>query len=66
MGLIPPSDEILAQLQELAKKGRIFEILEQAQKLEELEPKFVPFAKHLSNLAEGFELDKIHQLLIKQ
>jgi PAS domain S-box-containing protein len=65
VSFIPPPGDRLAQLQDLAKKGRILLIKEQAEKLKELDEQFVPFARHLSELAQGFELEKIRQFLQK-
>jgi hypothetical protein len=61
--LIIPSLEDLVQLQELTKKGRIYLLLEKAEKLEKLDRRFIPFAKHLSKLVKSFELDKINEFI---
>lgn len=63
----PPASEITA-LYELAMMGDIKGIIEQAKKIEQLDQQFVPFAKQLYQLAEGFQekqiLEFVKQFLV--
>ncbi|NEP60177.1 MAG: PAS domain S-box protein [Symploca sp. SIO2G7] len=56
--VVPPSTEI-ASLYELAMMGDIGGIIEQANKIEQLDEKFVPFAHKLLQLAKGFQEKQI-------
>ncbi len=61
--LVPPPAEELALLFDLAMGGRIKTILEQAERLEQLDEKFVPFVKRLRQLAKGFQVKKIKEFI---
>ena len=62
---LPPPDDVLAELYDLAKKGNMFAITKTAENLKELDDKFVPFAETLSNYAKEFQLKKIRLLIEK-
>jgi PAS domain S-box-containing protein len=62
--IAPPSEE-LAALFDLAMRGNIRGILEEATKLEQLDPQFVPFATELRQLAKGFQEKRIREFIKK-
>ena len=61
--LVPPPPEELAALYQLAEEGRVFDLRAQAVRLEKLGEAYVPFARHLQKLAQGFEIDQIKAFL---
>ena len=63
--LVPPPAEELALLFDLAMKGRVKTLLEEVERLEQLDDKFVPFVKELRQLAKNFQIKKI-RAFIKQ
>ena len=63
--IIPPPQAEMATLYELAMMGDIKGITEEAQKLELLDPKLVPYAKKLSRLAKGFQEKQILEFVKK-
>jgi PAS domain S-box-containing protein len=60
--LVPPSEIELNQLYDLAQKGRILRIAQQAEVLKR-DPRLVPFANALIQLAENFEVEKLLQFI---
>jgi signal transduction histidine kinase/CheY-like chemotaxis protein len=60
--LIPPTDE-LETLYELAMLGSMRDIRDRALQLEQLDDKYIPFARQLQSLAKGFEDEKIVALI---
>jgi len=46
-------------LYELAMKGNFREIVKQAVLLEEIDPKYIPFAKRLHQMAKDFQDEEI-------
>jgi signal transduction histidine kinase/FixJ family two-component response regulator len=63
--LVPPPAEELALLFDLAMKGRVKTLLEEVERIEQLDDKFVPFVKELRQLAKNFQIKKI-RAFIKQ
>lgn len=61
--LVPPSAEQAAILFDLAMMGDIHGILEQADKLEELDSQLEPFANQVRQLAKNFQDDQICDLV---
>lgn len=61
--LLPAASESVAKLLKLAAMGDIEEIFEESAKLETLEPKLVPFVAKLRQLAKGFGLKQIRNIL---
>jgi CheY-like chemotaxis protein len=59
---IPPAEEIAALL-DLAMRGDLRGIVTRANRLEELNPQWVPFANHLRKLAKGFKGRQIREFL---
>ncbi|OUL20243.1 hybrid sensor histidine kinase/response regulator [Nostoc sp. RF31YmG] len=59
--VIPP--EQIEQLWELAMRGNIKAIREQAQQLKNLDEKFLPYAEELLQLAKSFQIEKIKELI---
>jgi predicted ATPase/signal transduction histidine kinase/FixJ family two-component response regulator/tRNA A-37 threonylcarbamoyl transferase component Bud32 len=60
--VFPPSEEIAALLN-LAKKGDLKGIIEQATRLQESNVEYAPFTQELQQLAKGFQLKKIREFL---
>ncbi|GAC1503623.1 MAG: hypothetical protein NVS2B14_16370 [Chamaesiphon sp.] len=58
----PPESE-LATLLKLAMMGDLQGIVEQADRLEQLNEKWIPFAAHLRQLAKGFEENQILEFI---
>ena len=61
--LIPPPLEELKHLYQLAMAGKMPKIQKQATYLEELDKKYIPFARQLRDLAKQFEDEKILELI---
>lgn len=61
--IIPPSEDVLANLLKATRIGDIRALLNQATDLSEGDAKLEPFAKELTQLAKTFQLDKIRTLL---
>ena len=59
--VIPPENSAI--LLEFARRGNIGGILEQAARLEQLDNKFMPFVSELRQLAKGFQVKQIQELL---
>jgi signal transduction histidine kinase/DNA-binding NarL/FixJ family response regulator len=60
---IPPPLEELKQLYQLAMAGKMPKIQKQATYLEELDKKYIPFARQLRDLAKQFEDENIMELI---
>ncbi len=63
--LVPPPQEELIQLLPLAQKGNLRRIREQADRIEQLDPSYAPFARKLRELAKSFREREV-LALIKQ
>ena len=61
--LLPAAAESVAKLLKLAAMGDIEEFFEESAKLESLEQKLVPFVTRLRQLAKGFQLKQIRNIL---
>jgi CheY-like chemotaxis protein len=61
--LMAPPPEDIAVLLDLAMRGNIRGIDEQAARLEQLDDQFVPFASELRQLAQGFQVKQIREFL---
>jgi PAS domain S-box-containing protein len=61
--LLPAASESVAKLLKLSAMGDIEEFFEESAKLEYLEPKLVPFVSKLRQLAKGFQLKQIRNIL---
>ncbi len=61
--IITPSIEELNTLYDLAKKGLIDSLIEQAEKLKDLDLKYLSFAQKIQQLAQNFEIKAIRNLL---
>jgi predicted ATPase/signal transduction histidine kinase/CheY-like chemotaxis protein/tRNA A-37 threonylcarbamoyl transferase component Bud32 len=57
--LVPPSQEILKALYDVAMFGNMQEIQDRAKSLEEQDKQYLPFARKLQDLAKGFEDEQI-------
>lgn len=63
--IIPPAAENLALLYDLSRKGLLKDLLKEADRIEQLDPKFIPFAQQLRQLAKEFQIKQIH-VFVKQ
>ena len=61
--IIPPSPEDVAMLHDFSRKGLINDLLQEIERIEELDSKFVPFAKALRGYAKSFKLKQIKTFL---
>ena len=61
--IVPPPAEELEILWNLASKGRVTVLQEQAERIEKLDRKFVPFAKQLSQLSREFKIKQIREFI---
>ncbi|MDY6900960.1 MAG: MASE1 domain-containing protein, partial [Cyanobacteriota bacterium] len=61
--IIPPSDEILRHLHLVAKKGDVYAIIDEANKLKDADGNLTVFAQKIINLAENFQLKPLRQLI---
>ncbi len=60
----PPDDE-LDLLIDLAGRGRVNSVIEQARRIEQADPTFAPFVKVVNRLARGFQLKELASLLTR-
>ncbi|MBN3872840.1 hybrid sensor histidine kinase/response regulator [Nostoc sp. JL33] len=63
--LVVPAAEEIASLLNLAMKGDLKAIVERVTQLEELDVKYAPFSLELRQLAKGFQVKKIREILKK-
>ncbi|MEH2360511.1 hybrid sensor histidine kinase/response regulator [Nostoc sp.] len=63
--LVAPAAEEIASLLNLAMKGDLKAIMERVTHLEELDVKYAPFSLELRQLAKGFQVKKIREILKK-
>ncbi len=61
--IIPPSDEVLRHLHSVAKKGDVYAIIDEANKLQDIDGNLTPFAEKLIHLAENFQLKPLRQFI---
>ncbi|NEP60555.1 MAG: response regulator [Symploca sp. SIO2G7] len=61
--IIPPPREELTVLYDLARKGLIDSLIEQAEKLKALDEQYLTFAQEIQDLAQGFQLKTIRKIL---
>ena len=61
--LIPPPVEELEALYELTMMGKMLKVREQAMQLEELDDKYIPFARQIQQLAKEFDEEQIVALI---
>ena len=63
--IVPPPASELTLLYDLAMKGYLNDILEQAARIGKLDKKYVSFANKINQLVQEFEIDIIVELLEK-
>ncbi len=63
--ILPPPAEELAQLYQLALKGRIKDLQKQLEQLEKMDDKFTPFTQEVQKLAQSFQIEKIKSFIDK-
>ena len=61
--IIPPSPQDVAILHDLSRKGLINDLLQEIERIEQLDTKFLPFAKTLREYAKGFKLKQIKNFI---
>ena len=61
--IIPPSPEDVAILHDLSRKGLLNDLIREIERIEELDPKFLPFGKTLREYAKGFKLRQIKSFI---
>jgi signal transduction histidine kinase/DNA-binding NarL/FixJ family response regulator len=61
--IILPESEQLQHLYQAAKKGDIYEIVNQANQLKELDSKLIPFAQKLIQFADDFQLKPLREFI---
>ncbi|HAX74918.1 MAG TPA: serine/threonine protein kinase [Cyanobacteria bacterium UBA11372] len=61
--ILPPPPEALARLYDLVRQGLIFEVEEEASRLEQENEEFVPFCRKILQFAQDFEVEKILNFL---
>jgi len=61
--IIPPLTEELKVLYDLARKGLIDSLSEQAEKLKVMDDKYLPFAQEIQNLSQGFKIKQIREFI---
>ena len=61
--IIPPSPEDVAILHDLSRKGLLNDLIKEIERIEELDPKFLPFGKTLREYAKGFKLRQIKSFI---
>ena len=57
--IIPPSPEDVTILHDLSRKGLINDLLQEIERIEQLDAKFLPFVQTLRGYAKGFKLKQI-------
>ena len=62
--ILPLAEELL-ELYELARRGLIFQIEEQVEKLQQQDDRFEPFARELIKFCHDFEIDKIQNFIAR-
>jgi signal transduction histidine kinase/CheY-like chemotaxis protein len=62
---LAPPDEALDLLLDLAGRGRVNAVIEQARRLEQADPALAPFVKVVNRLARGFQLKELASLLTR-
>ncbi len=61
--ILPPPVEELTILYDLARKGLVNKLLREAERLENLDPKLVPFTRQLQKLGKEFQVKKIRKFI---
>jgi signal transduction histidine kinase/FixJ family two-component response regulator len=61
--IVPPAAEDIALLHDLSRKGLINNLLEEIERIEQIDPKFLPFTQQLRSLAKGFKLKQIRTFI---
>lgn len=61
--IIPPSPKDVAILHDLSRKGLINDLIQEIERIEELDPKFLPFAQTLREYAKSFKLRQIKSFI---
>ena len=62
---ILPSEEELLELYEAARRGLIFQIQEQAEKLQQEDERFVPFTREIIQFCQEFEIEKVQEFIAR-
>ena len=62
-GIVPPPADVLIQLYELAKRGNVFAIKQELEKLEQLDDKFAIFAKTIYKFTDDFNMKQLRNFI---
>ena len=62
-GIVPPPADVLVELYELAKRGNVFAINQELEKLEQLDDKFAIFAKTIYQFTDNFNMKRIRNFI---
>jgi signal transduction histidine kinase/FixJ family two-component response regulator len=57
--IIPPSPEEIAVLLDLSRKGLVNNVLQEIERIEKLDPKFIPFTLQIRQFAKAFQLKQL-------
>ena len=61
--IVAPSPEEITLLLDLSRKGLVNNILQEIERLEKLDPKFINFSLHIRKLAKSFKLRELRRFL---
>ena len=61
--IIPPSPEDIAILHDLSRKGLISDLIKEIERIEGLDPKFLPFGQTLRKYAKNFRMRQIKSFI---
>ena len=61
--IIAPSEEDITLLHDLSRKGLINNLLQEIERIEQIDAKFTPFTSQLRELAKGFKLRQIRAFI---
>jgi len=63
--LVVPSAETIDNLYYLVMRGNLKGIIKQAEELKKLDPKYIPFAEQVYNLAKGFQEKQLQNFIVQ-
>ncbi|BAY39345.1 integral membrane sensor hybrid histidine kinase [Nostoc sp. NIES-2111] len=61
--IIPPAQEILQNLYQLAKKGDIYAVINEVNKLEDTDTNLIPFIQKVTQLGQNFQIKLLRDFL---
>lgn len=60
-----PPEKLLATMADLARRGRVREIVDEIDRLQMLEPQYAPWFAHVRELAQKFHLKELREMITK-